>query len=136
MGLYIFSPAGASLLGYSIVRMDSTGIFMTVEKTCSPNVPDADQIKPFSKISHLLPQFDFLKFEMQFRLWLLGSHIKLITPTVRKNKAENQEKLSIVLLAIPEGIMWPQPPSFRKGNPVLKGMGFKKKSLAVLCIER
>lgn len=73
---------------------------------------------------------------MQFRLWLLGSHIKLITPTVRKNKAENKEELSIVPLAIPKGVMWPQPPSFGKGNPLLQGMGFKRRKVLQFYAQR
>lgn len=60
-----------------------------VEKAPWPNVPDRVRIKPLSKILHLLSCFDF-KFEVQLCLWLLGNHIELIIPTIRKNKAETK----------------------------------------------
>lgn len=82
------------LLDYSLaLGQNPQVIFITSGKaSCTYNVPDLVHIKPLSKILHLLSILCFgFKFEVQLRLWLLGSHIKLIIPTIRKNKAEKNE---------------------------------------------
>lgn len=70
---------------------------------------------------------------MQLCLWLLGSYIKLITPSLQqresikqKTKRRDSEGTERSAHGTPEGVVLPQPPCFQKGNPLLQGVSSKK----------